>query len=156
MGYIEDLRTLVGKMPVILVGAVIILIDQHKSILLQERIHPKKVWGLPGGLMELGESTEETAKRELWEETGLQVNNLQLLSVYSGSDYYTVAANGDPFYTVTTAYYSSDFSGTLEVNKEEAYSLAYYPLDKLPDEMVGSHRRMILDYIQKIDNKNNY
>jgi 8-oxo-dGTP pyrophosphatase MutT (NUDIX family) len=31
-------------------------------------------WGLAGGLMELGESTEETARREVLEETGLTIN----------------------------------------------------------------------------------
>ena len=151
----EDLRKLVGKMPIILVGSVTILLDKENRILLQERIHPKKFWGLPGGLMELGESSEETAKRELVEETGLQVNNLHLLSIYSGKDYYTVAANGDPFYTVTAAYYSSDYSGTMKVNKDEAYSLAFFPLNELPDKMVGSHRRMVLDFLQLHSQKEN-
>ncbi|MDU1846927.1 MAG: NUDIX hydrolase [Niallia nealsonii] len=146
MGYIEDLRKLVGKMPLILVGAVVILLDKDQKVLLQERKHPKNVWGLPGGLMEIGESTEETAKREVFEETGLQVTNLQLLSVYSGKDYFAVAANGDPFYTVTTTYCTSEYEGKLENNHEESFSLQFFPLHNLPEKMVGSHRRMIEDF----------
>lgn len=146
MGYVEDVRKLVGKMPIILVGAVVILLDKENNILLQERKHPKNVWGLPGGLMELGESTEDTAKREVFEETGLQVTNLQLLSVYSGKDYFAIAANGDPFYTVTTAYYTSKYEGILENDQEEAFSLRFFPLHKLPQNMVGSHRKMIEDF----------
>lgn len=44
MGYIEELRQKVGKMPLILVGAVVI-IDDNNKVLLQERTHPHKVWG---------------------------------------------------------------------------------------------------------------
>lgn len=154
MGYIEDLRKLIGKTPVILVGSVVIILDEKKRILLQERTHPKHVWGLPGGLMELGESTEETAKREVLEETELSIENLQLLNVYSGKEYFAIAANGDPFYTVTAAYYTNNYSGSLKVNKEEAYSLHFFATDQLPDKMVGSHKRIIKDYLQKANEIN--
>ncbi len=54
MGYIEDIRKLVGHRPLILVGAVVVMVDEHGRILLQQRKFPKGSWGLPGGLMELG------------------------------------------------------------------------------------------------------
>jgi 8-oxo-dGTP pyrophosphatase MutT (NUDIX family) len=41
-------------------------------------------WGLPGGLMERGESLEETAIREVYEETGLTLKCLTLLELFSG------------------------------------------------------------------------
>jgi len=146
MGYIEELRQKVGKMPLILVGAVVIIADADKKVLLQERTHPHKVWGLPGGLMELAESTEETAKREVWEETGLHVEKLKLLNIYSGKEFYTVAANGDPFYSVTAAYYTKHYNGQIQVNKEEAFGLEFFDLEHLPANMVGSHRRFLQDY----------
>lgn len=152
MGYIEDLRQLVGKKPLILVGSVVIICNDNQQVLLQQRTHPKGVWGLPGGLMELGESTEETAKREVFEETGLQVSELTLLNIYSGKEYYTVAANGDPFYSVTAAYYTNNAEGKLEINKEEAMDLAYFSKEDLPAKMVGSHRRFLEDYFQYIKN----
>ena len=44
-------------------------------------------WGLPGGLMELGESLEDTAKREVLEKTGLVIEDLKLLEIFSGPEY---------------------------------------------------------------------
>lgn len=153
MGYIEVLRQKVGKMPLILVGAVVIIADNNNKVLLQERTHPHKVWGLPGGLMELAESTVETAKREVFEETGLSVEELELLNIYSGQEFYTVAANGDPFYSVTAAYYTKQYSGQIQVNKDEGFTLAFFSKDNLPEKMVGSHRKFLQDYFALSENK---
>lgn len=52
MGYIEELRSLVGHRPLIFVGSVVIVQDSNDRILLQQRKHPFGEWGIPGGLME--------------------------------------------------------------------------------------------------------
>ena len=96
--------------------------------------------GLPGGLMELGESPEETACREVYEETGIEVKNLQLINVFSGANYFTKLANGDEFQSVTTAYYTDEYDGDFVMNKEEAVQLTFFPLTELPDYIVGSHK----------------
>ncbi|TGB01295.1 NUDIX hydrolase [Halobacillus salinus] len=149
MGYIEELRALVGHRPVILAGSVVLLINEEGHVLLQERTHPEGVWGLPGGLMELGESTEEVGVREVYEETGLTVQNLQLINVYSGKDHFTVAANGDQFYTVTAAYYTTDYEGELRVNLEEGFQCQFIDLERLPERMVGSHREIVNDFAKE-------
>lgn len=152
MGYVEELRSLVGTRPLILVGAVVIVVNDKGSILLQQRNEKKKRWGLPGGLMELGESTEETAMREAYEETGLSLKSLTLFKLYSGKEFFTTADNGDEFYSVTTAYHSNQFSGNLDTSNEESLSYQFYQGTNLPDNMVGSHRRMINDYLEGIKN----
>lgn len=106
MGYIEELRKLVGHRPLIFVGSVVVVVDEQGRILLQQRKFPEGAWGIPGGLMELGESTEDVARRALFEETRLQVDELTLINVYSGPEHFIRAANGDEFYVVTTAYYA--------------------------------------------------
>ncbi|MGI8313972.1 NUDIX hydrolase [Halobacillus mangrovi] len=154
MGYVEDLRALVGHRPLIFVGSVVIVVDDQDRVLLQQRRSPHGVWGLPGGLMELGESTEEVAQREVYEESGLTVDNLKLLNVYSGKDQFIRAENGDEFYVVTTAYYTRSFSGDMNVDPDESLQFQFISTDKLPDQMIGSHRAMLKEYMQSKNRKN--
>ena len=81
MGYIEELRKIIGHRCISLTGSVAIITDSEGRILLQKRTHPKGRWGLPGGLMELGESCEETAVREVREEKSLEIENPKLFGV---------------------------------------------------------------------------
>ncbi|EOW9527713.1 NUDIX hydrolase [Bacillus cytotoxicus] len=155
MGYVEELRKIVGHRPLILVGAVVLVINKKGEVLLQQRTEPYGKWGLPGGLMELGESPEETAYREVYEETGIHVKNLRLIHVFSGANYFTKLANGDEFQSVTTAYYTDEYEGNFNMNTAEAVQLAFFPIRELPDYIVGSHKKIIETYenIEK-ENKN--
>lgn len=149
MGYIEELREVVGHRPLILVGAVVVITDELGRLLLEERRFPKGAWGLAGGLMELGESTEDAAKREVFEETGLVVNDLKLINVYSGPDHFVKAENGDEYFVVTTAYYAETHHGELAVDELESISFRFFYPDELPERIVKSHRRIIDEYLEK-------
>ena len=151
MGYIDEIRKLVGHRPLLLTGAVVIIEDKQGRILLQKRAYPKETWGLPGGLMELGESTEQTAAREVLEETGLKVNNLQLLNVYSGERHFSIAENGDQFYIVTIAYLCKDYEGKMQIDGSESVDIQFFERDCFPVKMVGSHREMVQDYLKKAE-----
>ncbi|WP_010275730.1 NUDIX domain-containing protein [Paenibacillus senegalensis] len=70
-------------MKIIVTGGAIIR-DDNGRILLQRRSDYGN-WGLPGGGMDPGESIEETMIREVKEETGLEVEQYELYTVYSGS-----------------------------------------------------------------------
>lgn len=149
MGYIENLRKLVGHQPVILVGSVAILVDELGRLLLQQRMFPKGAWGIPGGLMELAESTEDVAKRELLEETGLTIDHLQLINVYSGSQSYIKAENGDEFYAVTIAYYTKHFSGDMQIDHSESMQFQFFAPEELPEGIVKSHQVIIQEFLEK-------
>ncbi|MBO0992222.1 NUDIX hydrolase [Bacillus sp. SD088] len=150
MGYVEDLRKLVGHRPLILTGSVVIVLNKQNKVLLQQRKYPYGVWGLPGGLMELGESTEECARREVWEETGLTIGELELINVSSGKSHYVKAQNGDEFYVVTIVYVTKDIvQGKPQVHDDESLQIKFLPLHPLPENMVGSHRKAIKDYLDR-------
>lgn len=153
MSYVKDLRAIVGNRPLILVGSVVIVVDEYGRLLLQQRKFPNRVWGIPGGLMELGESTEEVAQRELYEETRLKCSNLKLITVHSGSDSFIKAENGDEFYVVTTAYYTKDFTGELYVDPTESIDVKFFHFEELPSQIVGSHRKIINEFIEMMEDK---
>lgn len=144
MDYVKWLRTKVGHDRVILNGSVTVVLSEKGEILLQHRSDGR--WGLPGGLMELGESCEDTARREAMEETGLTLGALRLLGVYSGANQLSRAQNGDEFYCVVTAYEAREYTGEPKVNDGEGVALGWFSPDSLPENMVGSHRRIIRDY----------
>ena len=144
MGYIGELRALVGHRPLIFVGAVTIILDEMGRLLLQQRKFPMGSWGITGGLMELGESTEDVARREIIEETGLTVGKLHLINVYSGPENFIIAENGDEFYVVTVAYYTEGFEGELNIDESESIKFEFFYPDELPINIVKSHK-VILD-----------
>ena len=150
MEYYKYLRQYVGHQPIILPGAVVIMINEKNEVLLQKR-HDGN-WGLPGGLMDLGESFEEVAKREVFEETGLTVGNLKLLNVYSGQEYYLKVSNGDELYSATAVYFTKDVSGTMRVDDTESEKMEYLPVNQLPERLNEKDHKFIVDYLKYKEN----
>ena len=148
MGYIEEIRELIGHKRIILPGSVAIIRNSKGQILMQQRTYPRGKWGLPGGLMELGESTEEAARREVMEETGLKLGELTLFGVYSGPGYLCIAENGDEFEVVAVVYTTSDYDGEVRVMDSESLAFEWFDLDKLPDNIARTHSQMICDYCE--------
>ncbi|AGK96456.1 NUDIX hydrolase [Clostridium pasteurianum] len=130
--YILKLRKIVGQRPLIQCGACIIINDNNK-IIFQLRTDNKK-WGLPGGSIELGEKVEETAIREVKEETGLLISlkDLKLFGVFSGERQHYVYPNRDEVYNVVTVFTTSVYSGQLCMDNKESMFLQFFALDKLP------------------------
>lgn len=75
MGYIKDLHKKIGTAPIMMVGACVLIFNEQRQLLLQKRID-NHCWGLAGGSMELGETLEQVATREMLEETGLTPHDL--------------------------------------------------------------------------------
>lgn len=87
MGYIMELRKYVGHNPILTAGVELLVFNNKNQVLMQLRTDFNQ-WGFPGGSMELGETFEEVAKRELKEEINLEIDDLKLIKVLSGKDTY--------------------------------------------------------------------
>lgn len=132
MNYIQSIRKYIGTSPIIAPGSAIIVMNERNELLLQLRSDTKD-WGIPGGGMELGDSFEETAKKELFEETGLIANRLQLIDVASGKDFYFKFPHGDEIYNATAIFKATELSGEIKTHDEESYEIRYFSLDSLPN-----------------------
>lgn len=128
MDYIHYLREMVGSEPVIMVTAGVALFDSGK-VLLQRRADDGS-WGLIGGFMELGETVEEAARREVFEETGLTVAELSLFGVFSEPEL-LIYPNGDQAQIMTVMFRAGRASGVLQPDAE-SLELRYFGLEDLP------------------------
>jgi len=129
--YIKEIRKFIGTRPLILVGATVVVLNKNKQILLQLRADTKE-WGLPGGAMELAESLEQTAERELLEETGLRAENFKFLDLLSGQDLYFKYPHGDEVYNVISVYLAEGTNGKLSMTDGESLDLQYFSPTDLP------------------------
>ena len=146
MGYILELRKEIGHRPIIISGAGAILIDKNKKILLQKR-RDNGYWDYPAGSMELGESFEDCARREVYEETGLICGKLEYFTDLSGKDYYYEYPNGDKAYIAGILYLCRDYTGEMKIQESEVITQEFFAADDLPANIIP-HKRTLFDMIR--------
>ena len=144
MGYIMNLRKYVGHEPLIGVGATTLVFNDKNELLLNLRTDTN-TWGIPGGSMELNETIEETAIRELKEEAGINADKLELVSVLSGKDYYFEYPNGDKMCTVIILFKVLNYTGNIKVSDNESKQLKFFALNDVPN--MESRANAIIDKI---------
>ena len=144
--YIKDLRDKTDHMPLLIPHSVVVLFNEKNEILLEER-SDDGYFDFPGGAIDLKETMEEAAVRELLEETGLVADELELLKVYSGEITHYVYFNGDEIYGVDTVYLCHKWHGKLKPQQEEVNKLIFCPLEKMPDKMSKRNKQIIKDIL---------
>jgi len=124
-------------------GATIIPILKSGEIVLVRRKDTGE-WGLPGGIIDWGEDVSTAAKRELWEETGLELIAVRrLVGVYSARD-------RDPRIHSISILVEADVQGNLavqdnlEISEAKAFNRETLPFGDLAHD----HERQLKDFLE--------
>lgn len=95
------------------------------------------LWGLPGGYVDRGEVVERAAAREVWEETGLEVEIGDMIGLFSEA--------GDP--VIVAVYAARETGGVVEAGPE-ALEVGFFRVDSLP-ELAFPRDRDVLERWQR-------
>lgn len=146
MEYIQSLRAKVGRDRVLIPATALVILDDNDRVCLHLR-NDTNSWGLPGGLMDLGESAAESAIREAREETGLVVRSPILYGVFSGTRFYNQYPSGDQTAPVILGFYSREFSGALKASSESPV-VSFFSLGQVPANMNQHHRGFLDGFLE--------
>ena len=120
-----------------------VIARKGNEVLLIERRNEPFGWAIPGGFVDYGEKVEDAAVRELFEETGIKADKIELLGIYSDP-------KRDKRGHVASAVYYTETDQTPKAG-DDAKNAAFFSLDKLPADLAFDHAKILKDYIDKLN-----
>ena len=125
--------------PVPTVDIIIALRDRpDQPIVLIERINLPHGWAIPGGFVDYGERLEDAARREALEETGLKVELIDLLGLYSDP-------SRDARMHTISAVYMAEAVGEPKAD-DDAKSVGVFAVWETPPQLCFDHAQILQDY----------
>ncbi len=138
----------IGREAEIRCGAAAFIQDQQGAVLLTRRADNGR-WCLPGGHIDPGESAAEACVREVLEETGLQVEVIRLIGVYSTPDAISVYPDGNKAQFVSLCFEARIVGGQL-ANSPEVTSSGYFDIETARSlDILETHLPRIEDGLKK-------
>lgn len=131
MDYLQTLRSKIGSRKIILAYVTALIVNERSELLWQKR-GDFEWWGLPGGVLELGESFSQACVREAWEETGFHVEPVRAIGLYSGPQFDVRYPNGDEVQQFTLALECRVVGGDGRVDGQEARAQAFFAPSAFP------------------------
>ena len=126
------LRRHVGHAPIILPGVMAVIRNEAGEILVARRTDDLLL-DVPGGYCDLGETTTAAVIREVREETGLDIEPVRVIGVYS-EEMRFVYPNGDVVHGVGIAFDCRIVGGTLKADQDEISEVRFIPLAQLQEQ----------------------
>jgi ADP-ribose pyrophosphatase YjhB (NUDIX family) len=111
------------------VGA-IVTNDEGKVLLLDHVLRPASGWGVPGGFINYSEQPDEAVKREIVEEIGLEIKNLELVRIRTIKRHIEIL-------------FRASASGEGQIKSMEIKQIGWFAPDKMPQEMSEAQKKLI-------------
>lgn len=147
-GYIMEMRKYVGHAPIMSCSCGVIIENAAGEILLQKR-RDNGCWALIGGAMEMGETFEEAAKREVKEESGLSLGKLEIFKLCSGRDCIIEYPNGDVTFGPGIIFLTKEYEGEIEGDPEEVIEHRFFKKSEIPENLNGFDKVAILEWASR-------
>ena len=120
----------------------VILLKNNKVCLVKRKYEPQKGgWTLPAGFMEYNESSEQTAMREVKEETNLNIEIKKIFGIYPSFD--------DPGVHVILIVYSGTILNSDLTPGDDAEDVSFFPLNDLPTNIAFSAHKIVLNKLNE-------
>lgn len=154
--YVGVLRKQVGNQKLIIPSVRAIIQNEHGHILFINRRGENR-WGMPAGSIELEESITDCLKREVQEETGLEVIHATLIAIYTNPALSTKNSFEDEYQMFEFLFRVDEWKGTLLTETDESIACDFFPAHALPlgsSDFWNKHHQVVcqdlLDYSGKI------
>ena len=103
-------------------------------------LHEEGTWTMPGGEIEFGETIEEAAIRETFEETGLILNDPKVICVQNDKNEHA--------HFVSLGLVATKYSGEITIKEpKEIIKWEWFPLDNLPKNLFSPARKTVECYL---------
>ena len=106
------------------------------------------LWALPGGGQDIGESVVQAARREVHEETGIDVEITGLSGIYSDPKHVIAYDNGEVRQEFSLCFHAKPVSGELR-SSSESHQARWVSPDSLPDLKIHPSMRLRIDHALK-------
>lgn len=130
--YYKQLREKIGTELLFNPCVAAIIRNEKGEILFQRPSMNSDVWSLPAGAIEIGETPREAVIREVYEETGLNVNPNKMIGVFGGREFRYTYPDGNQVEYLILMFECIVESGTLQPIDGESADLQYFDTDSIP------------------------
>ena len=135
----------IGKAGELRLGSCAVIFSEDRRRVLLTRRMDNGLWCLPGGKMESGESVEECCRREVFEETGLEVRLRRLIAIYSNRDQLVIYPDDHKVQIVVLSFEAEITGGKLGLS-DETTAAEYFTISDMESmPMHGRHLERVKD-----------
>src|SRR5258705_5186246 len=142
--YVRRVRAKMGNEFLLMPSVTALVFDGRRGVPLVRPSRRENVWVAPGGAVDPDEQPQDAVVREVWEETGLLVEPMELRGVFGGPEYRVWYANGDEVGYMMAVYECRVTSGELRANDDEIAEARYFSQAELASITLSRWARIVI------------